>query len=182
VQERDGGHVVVAVDGGRVLAGPFATQARALSLVGSLVGYHPPNATSRVLHIAATTWNQVDVGVANGLASRFAIVHANIETAHHSVLLHDFDLQPIKQLIYRASLGLEQVEECCGMPLRDHERVQRCDRMQIADRNSEDIRSDDAVGWKFAEDAAWLTCVDTLAYQAKIMVIPRALVSVAFET
>ena len=42
------------------------------SLVDSLTGYHTPHATSRVLHVALTTRDQVYVGVADSLPGSIA--------------------------------------------------------------------------------------------------------------
>lgn len=91
-------------------SGPVA---RGASSVGSLTGYHPPHTTSRVLHVAMATRDQVDMGVANGLASTLAAVHADVEAAHRSILLHNLGPLPIQQLVYRASLRLKQIA-CAG--------------------------------------------------------------------
>ena len=49
------------------------------SSVDSLTGYHTPHATSRVLHVALTTRDQVYVGVADSLPGSIAAVHADVE-------------------------------------------------------------------------------------------------------
>jgi hypothetical protein len=64
------------VDAGRQWPRLCQEQTFGTSSVGSLTGYHPPHATSRVLHVAMTTRDQVDVGVANGLTSSITTVHA----------------------------------------------------------------------------------------------------------
>jgi hypothetical protein len=77
------------------------------SLVGGLARYHPPHATSRVLDIALTTRDQVYVGVANSLSGSIAAIHADVEPAYGSILLHYLDPNFIQYLIDRTSLRLE---------------------------------------------------------------------------
>ena len=47
--------------------------------VKGLTRYHAPHATSRVLHIALTTRDQVYVSVANSLSRGVTAIHTNVE-------------------------------------------------------------------------------------------------------
>ena len=67
-----------------------------VGLVAGLTRYHTSDPTSWVLNIALTTWNQVNMSVANSLSSAFTVIHAKVEATYRSVLLHDFDPKPIQ--------------------------------------------------------------------------------------
>jgi hypothetical protein len=72
---------------GRVVAFPVHSGSRSnrpavavrKSLGDSLTGYHTPHATSRVLHIALTTRDQVYMGMADSLPGSIAAVHADVK-------------------------------------------------------------------------------------------------------
>lgn len=83
--------------------------------------YHAPHASSRVLNIALTAGDQVDIqvdmSVADRLSGGITIVHSNVEAANRRILLHDLGPKFVQQLIDRASLRLEQVEEVAACRL-----------------------------------------------------------------
>ncbi len=68
-------------------------------------------------HIIWTTRDEVHVSVANGLTGYSSIVHANIETAHGSILSHYLGANLVQQLVNRSSLRLEKIEESRSMSL-----------------------------------------------------------------
>ena len=65
-------------------------------LVVGLTRYHPSDPTSWVLNIALTSWNQMDMGVANSLSGTVTVIHAKVEAIHRSVLLNDFDAKLVQ--------------------------------------------------------------------------------------
>jgi hypothetical protein len=109
----------------------------AFESVGGLSRNHTPHATTWVLHIALTARDQMDMGMANCLSGCVPIVYANVESAHRRVFLHYLSPQPDQQLIDRASLRLEQVEESRCVPFGDDERMQFGHWMIVPDRKSQ---------------------------------------------
>jgi hypothetical protein len=63
-----------------------------------------------------------------------------------------------------------------------HERMQVCDRIVVADRESECIRCYDAVRREVAKDTVGLTCINALADHSEIHIITSPFVRIAFET
>jgi hypothetical protein len=55
--------------------------------------------------------------MANGLTGYISIVHANVEATHRVVLLDYLGANLVQQLVDRASLRLEKVEESWSMSL-----------------------------------------------------------------
>ena len=76
--------------------------------VDGLTGNYSSNATPRVLHIALTTWDQMNMSVIDGLTGSGSAVHADVEPAHRTILLYYFVPKPIQQLIYCAPLRLKR--------------------------------------------------------------------------
>ena len=64
--------------------------------VNGLTRYHPSHAASRVLHVALTTRDQVNMGVANSLSGSITTIHTNVEAAHRRVLLRDLVPKPVQ--------------------------------------------------------------------------------------
>jgi hypothetical protein len=58
------------------------------SSVDGLAGNYTPDAAPRVLHIALTTRDQVNMGVTNGLSGYVAVVDADVETTHRTIPVH----------------------------------------------------------------------------------------------
>ena len=59
-------------------------------LVSSLAGNYASHAASRVLNVALTTGDEMNMRVANSLSSRTAVVHADVKTTDRSVLRNNF--------------------------------------------------------------------------------------------
>jgi hypothetical protein len=91
--------------------------------VDGLTGNYSSNATPRVLHIALTTWDQMNMSVIDGLTGSGSVVHADVEAAHRTILFYYFVPKPIQQLIYCAPLRLEKIKEIRSMSVGDYERM-----------------------------------------------------------
>ena len=64
--------------------------------VSGLTRYHTPHSTSRVLHIALTTRDQMNMGMTDGLPGSISTIHTNVKTAHRRVLLRDFHAKVVQ--------------------------------------------------------------------------------------
>ena len=63
-----------------------------------------------------------------------------------------------------------------------HECMQLCDRVVVADRESERIRCYDPVRREVAENAVGLPCINLFTYHSEICIITSTFVRIAFET
>jgi hypothetical protein len=60
--------------------------------------------------------------------------------------------------------------------------MQLCDRIVVANRESESIRCYDSICRKVTEDTVGLTCINPLADHSEICIITSTFVRIAFET
>ena len=79
-----------------MVAFDYANAVAAGSSVGGLTWYHTPHPASRVLHIALTTRDQVNMGVADSLPRSITTIHTNVEAAHRRVFLRDLGPKPVQ--------------------------------------------------------------------------------------
>jgi hypothetical protein len=123
----------------------------------------------------------MNMGVIHCPPGCVAVIDANIEPAHGSILSHYLGANLVQQLVDRASLRLEKIEESWSMSLGYNEGMECCHRILVMDRECEGVESKDSLFWHVTEDALCLTRVYAFADRSEINVITRTLISVAFE-
>jgi hypothetical protein len=78
---------------------------------------HVPDATRRVLDIATSARDQVNVTVEYGLPCVLPAVHPNVEAGHGRVVGPDPFLQPLQQEVNPVPLRLPKPEEILDVSL-----------------------------------------------------------------
>ena len=68
-------------------------------LIDTFAGHHSSDATSRVLHIALATRDEMNVGVTDNLTGYISVVHAYIEATHRGIFLHYLSADLVQQLV-----------------------------------------------------------------------------------
>jgi hypothetical protein len=68
----------------------------------------------------------MNVSVTDSLTGYIAIVHADVEAVHRRILLRYLGANHVQQLIDRAALRLEKIEESWRMSFRDDECMEFC--------------------------------------------------------
>ena len=124
------------------------------------LGITPLTSASRVLYIALTAGDQVDIqvdmGVANRLSGGSPLFIPMLKPLTRRILFHISARSLVQQLIYGAPLRLEQVEESCGMPFGYHKRMQFRHRVVVADATARAFEATMRSAGNFAEDTARL--------------------------
>jgi len=92
------------------------------------------DAAPRIRGVAVAAWNQVDVGVKNGLPGRGPAIHPDIETGDARIGLRDPPAQDPDQSIGVSAFLLRQRKPVRRVPFGDDEKVSLGDRMTVLDR------------------------------------------------
>jgi hypothetical protein len=150
------------------------------SSVDGLAGNYTPDAALRVLHIALTTRDQVNMGVTNSLSGYVAVVDADVETTHRTIPVHYLGSKFVQQLIDSALSGLNRSKKVAACRLGI---TSVCSSVTgyLSRIASERVKSDDPLIWNFTENAIRVALIDALPDYPKVLIVTRPFVRVAFE-